>query len=113
MVALAIQVLRWSALFGGVFYGLYRQSTLNTQAKLAEHEREYKHKESLIQKAKAEWAKKNAPADTKNGRTYYPQQQCWNRDKGRLIDQTAIVITDPEDPKFDLEKFLIAKAEEK
>lgn len=30
-----------------------------------------------------------------------------------MIDQSAIVITDPEDPKFDLEKFLLAKAEEK
>jgi F-type H+-transporting ATP synthase subunit e len=67
----------------------------------------------LIAKAKAEWAKKNAPASANNGRTYFPDQQCWNREEERTIDQTAIVITDPEDPKFDLEKFLIAKAEEK
>ncbi|GAM38729.1 hypothetical protein TCE0_033f09696 [Talaromyces pinophilus] len=90
MASQGVNVLRWSALFGGVFYGLYHQSTLNSQAKHAEQEREYKHKESLIAKAKAEWAKKNAPASANNG-----------------------LITDPEDPKFDLEKFLIAKAEEK
>ncbi|EEA22200.1 hypothetical protein EYB25_006571 [Talaromyces marneffei] len=90
MASQGVNVLRWSALFGGVFYGLYHQSALNTQAKQAEIEREYKHKESLIAKAKAEWARKNAPADSKNG-----------------------LITDPEDPKFDLEKFLMAKAEEK
>lgn len=66
------QVLRYSALFGGIFYGFWHQSTLNTQAKQAEYEREYKHKESLIQKAKAEWAKKNAPPETKSGRMCIP-----------------------------------------
>ncbi|EED16071.1 conserved hypothetical protein [Talaromyces stipitatus ATCC 10500] len=90
MASQGVNVLRYSALVGGIFYGLWHQSALNTQAKQAEHDREYKHKESLIQKAKAEWAKKNAPPDTKSG-----------------------LVTDPEDPRFDLEKFLIAKAEEK
>ena len=67
----------------------------------------------MIAKAKAEWAKKNAPAGANGGRTYSLHQQYWNRRSGRMVDESAIVITDPEDPKFDLEKFLIAKAEEK
>jgi F-type H+-transporting ATP synthase subunit e len=85
MASQGVNVLRWSALFGGVFYGLYHQSTLNTQAKHAEHEREYKHKESLIAKAKAEWAKKTAPADTKNGRTYFPKSTM-TQHKSSAID---------------------------
>ncbi|KAH8701076.1 ATP synthase E chain-domain-containing protein [Talaromyces proteolyticus] len=91
MASQGVNVLRYSALLGGLFYGVWHQSSLNTQAKEAEKQREYHHKESLIQKAKAEWARKTAPpVETKSG-----------------------LITDPNDPKFDLEAFLLAKAAEK
>jgi F-type H+-transporting ATP synthase subunit e len=49
----------------GVFYGLYHQSKLSAAAKLAAIDREYQHKESLIEKAKAEFAKKNMPGGAK------------------------------------------------
>ncbi|OKL56792.1 hypothetical protein UA08_07791 [Talaromyces atroroseus] len=92
MASQGVNVLRYSALVGGLFYGFLHQGTLTSQAKLAEQEREYKHKESLIQKAKAEWAKQHAPP----------------------VDYSKTgLVTDPEDPRFDLEKFIIAKAEEK
>ena len=57
-----VQVLRYSALFLGVFYGFYHQRTINASLKEAHAQAEYKHKESLIEKAKLEWAKKSMPA---------------------------------------------------
>lgn len=87
-----VNVLRYSALFGGIFYGFYRQSTLNAQAKEAQIEREYNRKLSLIDQAKAAYAKKNSPQ---------PEPE------------NSGVITDPNDSRFDLEAFLKMKAEEK
>ena len=59
------QVLRWSALGAGVFYGMYHQAKLSTAAKLSAINREYEHKQSLIAQAKAEYSKKNLPASAK------------------------------------------------
>jgi F-type H+-transporting ATP synthase subunit e len=57
--------LRYSALLFGVFYGFSHQRTIYANAKAANAEHEYKHKEALIQKAKAEFAKKNLPPQAK------------------------------------------------
>lgn len=57
------QVLRWSALFAGVAYGVYHQSSLRSQAKVNEATRKYHHQENLIAKAKAEYLKKTMPKD--------------------------------------------------
>ncbi|KAJ5242480.1 uncharacterized protein N7469_000807 [Penicillium citrinum] len=65
---------------------------LNSQAKRNEIEHEYTRKERLIEQAKAEWRKKTQPQETKT--------------------QASGLITDPENPKFDLEAFLQAKAVE-
>jgi len=81
-----INVLRYSALIFGVFYGFSHQKTLNANAKAAHAEHEYKHKESLIQKAKLEWAKKTLPPESKTA--------------------SGGVITNPEDKNFDLEAYL-------
>ena len=59
------QVLRWSALGAGIFYGMYHQAKLSTAAKLSAINREYEHKQSLIAQAKAEYSKKNLPASAK------------------------------------------------
>ncbi|DAA77649.1 TPA_exp: Uncharacterized protein A8136_6195 [Trichophyton benhamiae CBS 112371] len=85
-----VNVLRYSALFAGVFYGLYHQSTLNTQARAAQIEREYKRKESLIEQARAEYKNKTSP----------PKKD------------DSSVITDPNDARFDLEALLKATAGE-
>jgi len=81
-----VNVLRYSALFFGVFYGFSHQRSLTATAKATHAEHEYKHKESLIQKAKAEFAKKSLP----------PQAKTEGGD----------IITDPEDKNFDLEAYL-------
>ncbi|GAW09684.1 hypothetical protein LENED_011862 [Lentinula edodes] len=87
MVSPTINVARYSALFAGVFYGFYHRRTLQA----AHNENKVQHaahdREHLIVEAKEAWKKKQASA--------------------RPSDD---VITDPEDPRFDLEK-LIAKWE--
>lgn len=85
MASTTVNVVRYSALLGGVFYGILHRRTLQkerneTLAKEALHSRE-----ELIKKAKEAWKKKQEePKDN--------------------------LVTDPEDPRFDLEK-LIAKWE--
>lgn len=51
------QVLRWSALGFGVFYGAYHQLSLSARDKANASKKDWEHKESLIKKAKAEWAR--------------------------------------------------------
>ncbi|KAF2806713.1 uncharacterized protein BDZ99DRAFT_523287 [Mytilinidion resinicola] len=87
--SVGVNVLRWSALGLGVFYGFTHQVSLSSREKLDKINREYKHKEDLIAKAKAEWAKKTAPTTA-----------------------SGDLITDPENPKFDLEAYLTVKAAE-
>ncbi|KAI5849032.1 putative ATP synthase subunit E, mitochondrial [Tricharina praecox] len=81
----AVNVLRYSALGSGILYGLYHQRQLSSAAIVAADQAEYNHKAALIKQAKAEWARKHpvkAPIDTGD------------------------LITDPDDKRFDLEKFL-------
>lgn len=59
------QVLRYSALAAGVFYGFYHQRKITQHVRSEQAQREYKHKEQLIQQAKAEYAKLKAPASAK------------------------------------------------
>lgn len=61
-------MLRYSALFTGLFYGFYHQSSLSAQAKEAEIDREYKRKLSLIDQAKAAYAKKDCPEPESSGK---------------------------------------------
>ena len=68
----ALQVLRYSALVAGLFYGAYHQSSITANAKRAEADREYARQERLIQQAKAEWKKKTAPKDTQNNGSMLP-----------------------------------------
>ncbi|CAI7652380.1 unnamed protein product [Penicillium glandicola] len=89
MASQGVNVLRYSALVAGLVYGVYHQSSLNSVTKRAEVEHEYARKERLIEQAKAEYKKKTQP-----------QQET----------QTSGLITNFEDPKFDLEAFLKAKA---
>ncbi|KAI0803162.1 ATP synthase E chain-domain-containing protein [Irpex lacteus] len=86
MASATVNVVRYTALLSGVFYGITHRRSLQK-----EHDKEKKHhaiqeREHLIAEAKEAWKKK---------------QQGTKKDD---------IITDPEDPKFDLEK-LIAKWE--
>jgi F-type H+-transporting ATP synthase subunit e len=60
-----LQVLRYSALGAGILYGFYHQAKLSSASKLSAINREYAHKQELIEKAKAEYAKQHAPASAK------------------------------------------------
>ncbi|KAF9736166.1 hypothetical protein PMIN06_003794 [Paraphaeosphaeria minitans] len=55
--SVGVNVLRWGALATGVFYGLYNQVSISSRERLQAKQREWDHHESLIQQAKAEWAK--------------------------------------------------------
>ncbi|KIW22631.1 uncharacterized protein PV07_10910 [Cladophialophora immunda] len=81
-----VNVLRWSALIGGIFYGFSHQRTINAHTAAAREKAEYDHKAELIQKAKLEWAKKTLPPQSKTG--------------------SGDIITDPNDKNFDLEAYL-------
>jgi F-type H+-transporting ATP synthase subunit e len=61
------QVLRYSALGAGLFYGLYHQAKLSSAAKLAAVNKEYEHRQSLINQAKAEYTKKSQPKSEETG----------------------------------------------
>ena len=53
-------------MFGsGIFYGIYHQAKLSTASKIAAVDREYEHKQKLINEAKAAYTKKNLPASAK------------------------------------------------
>ena len=83
MSSTGVNVLRWGALAFGVFYGFSHQTAISSRDKIAAAQHEYERKEKLINQAKAAWAQKNAPKGQGNG-----------------------VVTDPNDPKFDLEAVL-------
>lgn len=55
------QALRWGALVFGIFYGFSHQQTITSRDKSAAVKHEYDRKQKLIDQAKAEFAKKNAP----------------------------------------------------
>lgn len=60
-----VQVLRYSALLAGLFYGFSHQRTITSNNAAAHAQAEYQHKLDLIQKAKLEWAKKSLPPQSK------------------------------------------------
>lgn len=56
------QVLRYSALGAGIFYGFYHQRTIYATQRTEQAKQEYAHKQKLIDQAKAEYSKTKAPA---------------------------------------------------
>jgi len=92
MSASGANVLRYSALGAGIFYGIYHQRSLNSHFKMNDLARKYQAEESLIAKAKAEYTRKSLPKDS--------------------LTEGEKVISDPDDPKFDLEAFLTMKMAE-
>ncbi|KAG8741652.1 hypothetical protein FRC10_002616 [Ceratobasidium sp. 414] len=85
MVSPTINVVRYTALASGIFYGIAHRRTLQTRLDTQRaHEEEIRH-ERLVSQAKEAWRMKNDPS--------------WSN-----------LVTDPDDPKFDIEK-LIARYE--
>ncbi|PVI03697.1 hypothetical protein DM02DRAFT_611997 [Periconia macrospinosa] len=64
--SVGVNVLRWSALATGLFYGVYHQASISSRERAQAEKHAYQQKESLIQQAKAEWQKKNAPEQPKS-----------------------------------------------
>ncbi|KAI0404942.1 ATP synthase E chain-domain-containing protein [Xylaria palmicola] len=80
-----VNVLRYSALAFGVFYGFTHQRSITTSQRAASAQKEFEHKKHLIEQAKAEYAKSKNPSSEKSG-----------------LNQ------DPMDSKFDLEAYMNA-----
>ncbi|KAK4451673.1 ATP synthase E chain-domain-containing protein [Podospora aff. communis PSN243] len=59
-----VNVVRYSALCLGVFYGFYHQRSITQSQRAAAAQREYEHKQKLIDQAKREYAKTKQPASS-------------------------------------------------
>ncbi|KAF9056040.1 ATP synthase E chain-domain-containing protein [Panaeolus papilionaceus] len=86
MVSSTVNVVRYTALFSGVAYGWYHRRSLQAAHDQHKVEEAVHHREHLIAEAKDAWKRKQEVA------------------------KDTTLVTDPEDPRFDLEK-LIAKWE--
>ena len=85
MASPTVNVVRYTALGSGIIYGIWHRRTLQTRLNNERaHEEELRH-QNLVQQAKEAWRRKNDSS-------------------------LSNLITDPDDPKFDIEK-LIAKYE--
>ncbi|KAH9891490.1 ATP synthase subunit E [Xylariomycetidae sp. FL2044] len=82
--ASGVNVLRYSALAFGIFYGFTHQRAITSAQKQAAAQKEYEHKQQLIQQAKAEYSRAKNPA---------PASQSG-------------ASQDLADPKFDLEAYM-------
>ncbi|KAH7379238.1 ATP synthase E chain-domain-containing protein [Phaeosphaeria sp. MPI-PUGE-AT-0046c] len=82
--SVGVNVLRWSALGFGVFYGAYHQLSLSARDKANAAQKDWDHKESLIRQAKQEWAKS------------HPSEQ----------PKSSGAKADPKDPNADLNTLL-------
>ncbi|KAI1369492.1 ATP synthase subunit E [Xylaria arbuscula] len=88
-----VNVLRYSALAFGVFYGFSHQRSIYASQRAAAAKKEYAHKQQLINQAKAEYSKSKNPAASSTAQSGLNQ--------------------DPMDSKFDLEAYLNALMEQK
>ncbi|KAG5518989.1 hypothetical protein PMAC_002520 [Pneumocystis sp. 'macacae'] len=77
----ALNIFRWSALVVGIGYGYTHRNNLAAKKKKKEEEALYKRKEEVIRKAQMEYTRLFMPLKTN-------------------------ILTDPNDPKFDLEAYL-------
>ncbi|KAF2400517.1 hypothetical protein EJ06DRAFT_530488 [Trichodelitschia bisporula] len=94
MASTSLNVLRWSALGVGVFYGAYHQSKISARDRAVAAKAAYENKARLISQAKAEYTKKTQPAHAQaSGST------------GSGFDFTK----QSSGPDFDLEAFLHLK----
>ncbi|KAF8807898.1 hypothetical protein BYT27DRAFT_7189988 [Phlegmacium glaucopus] len=83
MVSSTVNVVRYTALFAGVVYGWYHRRSLQTTHDEHKLRDATHHRERLIAEAKESWKRKQDSA------------------KG------AALVTDPDDPRFDLEKLVM------
>lgn len=98
-----VNVVRYSALIAGIGYGIIHGQKLQAKYDDRVEKQAIKHREDQIKKAKEEYAKiraaKLAPP-TPNGMLKYLMY-----DANHFFPYAA-VVSNPEDPNFDLEKLL-------
>ncbi|KIJ53654.1 hypothetical protein M422DRAFT_201867 [Sphaerobolus stellatus SS14] len=82
MTSATVNVVRYSALLAGVFYGISHRRTLQAEKNVRDEHHAEERRAHLIKEAKQAW-----------------------QDKQKAAKSTG-VITNPEDPKFDLEKLI-------
>ena len=99
-----VNVVRYSALIAGIGYGIMHGQKLQAKYDDRVEKQAIKHREDQIKKAKEEYAKiraaKLAPAS--------PNGMCTLSmyDANPFFFFCTAVVSDPEDPNFDLEKLL-------
>ena len=96
-----VQVARYTALIGGIGYGIYHGRALQTQWDERQKKHHEQHQADLIAQAKEAYAKLQA--------TVKPPQPASSgaySDMAPALAHTAAVVTNPDDPNFDLEKAL-------
>lgn len=95
--------MRYTALFSGVFYGWLHRRTLQAAYDKHKLEEAAHHREKLVVEAKDAWKRKHEIANDTTSKFFYLlafSPYCLGQP----------VITDPDNPRFDLEK-LISKLE--
>lgn len=99
-----VNVVRYSALIAGIGYGIMHGQKLQAKYDDRVEKQAIKHREDQIKKAKEEYAKiraaKLAPASP-NGMCTFSMY-----DANSFFFFCTAVVSDPEDPNFDLEKLL-------
>ncbi|KAK8138634.1 ATP synthase subunit E [Apiospora sp. TS-2023a] len=118
-----VNVLRYSALAFGVFYGFSHQRSITASHKAAAAQKEWAHKQHLIEQARAQYAESKKPkasSSEKSPRMFLPfsyqtaSSGAWPRPALGSCEQRdadyfrRTVKQDPMDPKFDLEAYLVA-----
>ncbi|KAK5111053.1 hypothetical protein LTR62_005428 [Meristemomyces frigidus] len=82
MASTGVNMLRWGALVAGVFYGISHQSAITSRDRASHFQHEWDSKQKLIDQAKQAYLQKT---------------------QGHKMGG---VISNPDDPKFDLEAYL-------
>ncbi|KAG7531198.1 hypothetical protein FFLO_04557 [Filobasidium floriforme] len=94
MASQTVNVARYTALVFGITYGIFHQSTLQARYDEKKAGDAQAHRQHLIEQARTAYAKKKA-----------------DEAAGVSAKKGTGLVTDPEDPKFDLEKLVNSWAE--
>ncbi|KAF3016228.1 hypothetical protein E8E14_011993 [Neopestalotiopsis sp. 37M] len=97
MSSAGVNVLRYSALAFGVFYGFTHQRSITATTNAAHAKKEYEHQQQLIEQARAKYAEQKNP-------------KSLSAQNSPRADLNATVDQDPMSPSFDLEAYLNAVA---
>jgi F-type H+-transporting ATP synthase subunit e len=99
------KVVRYTALASGILYGIVHRRTL-TAREQANHEKDEDHRRrKLLKRAREAWKEKTSPS---TGTRVTISKLRFGPILTDIYVSSLIVITDPENPKFDLEALVAA-----